>query len=415
MGVPGAGASTEAGAAAGTDAGTGGKARMAAGPGRRRLLATAAALLVAVGGISAALAMREPPAASGRPPSTATPPATSQNPLRSTQPITFYAPEEPGAARQAALWRDDRPADAELMRKLARIPHAIRLNQPEVRSKVDATVTAAEQAGGVPVFLVSYLPGNECQQASASAMPAYGEWLAGIARQIGTSRAVVILEPGSLVRVPGTEQCPTQQGSPEQRYQDLRQAVQTLKANPGTAVYLDGSQDFWPGTEIMAERLIGAGIDKADGFFVNTGGYQSTDKSVEYGKALSACIGVRLRSGGTTCPRDADVDPATMPHFVVDTSRNGQGSWTPDKHYEDPQTWCNPPGRGVGDRPTTETGEELVDAYLWIARAGTSSGRCRRGTDGDRDPERGVVSPPSGEWWADLALERAKNANPPLT
>ncbi|GAA2894629.1 glycoside hydrolase family 6 protein [Nonomuraea rubra] len=409
----GAHVSTEAGS--GTDAGAGGKARMAAGPGRRRLLATAAALLVAVGGISAALAMREPPATSGRPPSTATPPTTSQNPLRSTQPITFYAPEEPGAARQAALWKDDRPADAELMRKLARIPHAIRLNQPEVRSKVDATVTAAEQAGGVPVFLVSYLPGNECRQASAAAMPAYGEWLAGIARQIGTSRAVVILEPGSLVRVPGTEQCPTQQGSPEQRYRDLRQAVQTLKANPGTAVYLDGSQDFWPGTETMAERLIGAGIDKADGFFVNTAGYQSTGKSVEYGKALSACISVRLRSGGTACPRDADVDPATMPHFVVDTSRNGQGSWTPDKHYEDPQTWCNPPGRGVGDRPTTETGEELVDAYLWIARAGTSSGRCRRGTDGERDPERGVVSPPSGEWWADLALERAKNANPPLT
>jgi cellulase/cellobiase CelA1 len=301
------------------------------------------------------------------------------------------------------------------MRKLAQVPHAIRLNQPEVRSKVDATVTAAEQAGGVPVFLISYLPGNECLPASASAMPAYQEWLAGVAGQIGAAKAVVILEPGSLVRVPGTEQCPTRQGSPEQRYQDLRQAVQTLKANPGTAVYLDGSQDHWPGTEIMAERLIGAGIDKADGFFVNTAGYQSTAKSVEYGKALSACISVRLKSGGKTCPQDAGLDPAAMPHFVVDTSRNGQGSWSPKKRYEDPQTWCNPPGRGAGDRPTTETGEELVDAYLWIARAGTSSGRCRRGTDGEQDPERGVVSPPSGEWWADLALERAKNANPPLS
>ncbi|GAA4988714.1 hypothetical protein GCM10023334_121960 [Nonomuraea thailandensis] len=390
--------------------------------GRRKLLAAAAALVVAVAGVSAALAMREDPVTvTGKPPAgtspsaTGTPPPASRNPLRSTEPVTFYAPEEPGAARQAALWKDDRPADAELMRRLARVPHAIRLNQPEVRSKVDATITGAEQAGGVPVFLISYMPGNECHPATASAMPAYQEWLTGIARRIGDAKAVVILEPGSLVRVPGTEQCPEQEGTPEQRYQDLRQAVQTLKANPGTAVYLDGSQDFWPGTEIMAERLIGAGIDRADGFFVNTGGHQRTDKSVEYGKALSACIGVRLKSGGTTCPQDADVDPAAMPHFVVDTSRNGQGSWAPKKHYEDPQTWCNPPGRGVGDRPTTETGEELVDAYLWIARAGTSSGRCRRGTDGERDPERGVVSPPSGEWWADLALERARNADPPLS
>jgi cellulase/cellobiase CelA1 len=103
-----------------------------------------------------------------------------------------------------------------------------------------------------------------------------------------------------------------------------------------------------------------------------------------------------------------------MPHFVVDTSRNGQGSWAGNKKWPDPQTWCNPPGRGVGDRPTTETGEELADAYLWIARAGSSGGRCRRGTNGDQDPERGVVSPESGQWWGDLALERAKNASPPL-
>ncbi|MEV4173490.1 glycoside hydrolase family 6 protein [Nonomuraea sp. NPDC049709] len=392
--------------------------------GRRRLVAAVAAVAVVAAGISAAVVLRGGGSGTGLPATTAragdatgdgttTPPATPQNPLRAPEPVTFYAPEEPGAARQANLWKDDRPADAELMRKLAQVPFAIRLNQPEVRAKVDGTITAADQAGGVPVFLISYLPGNECHPTTGSAMPAYQEWIAGIARQIGRSKSVIILEPGSLVRMPGTEKC-AMPGSADQRYKDLRQAVRTLKSNPRTAVYLDGSQDFWPGTEIMAERLIGAGIDKADGFFVNTGGYQRTDKSVEYGKALSACIGIRLSTGGTACPRDADVDPATMPHFVVDTSRNGQGSWAPEKHYEDPQTWCNPPGRGVGERPTTETGEELVDAYLWIARPGTSNGRCRRGTDGQEDPERGVVSPPSGEWWDVLALERAKNANPPL-
>ncbi|WP_084774758.1 glycoside hydrolase family 6 protein [Nonomuraea candida] len=391
---------------------------------RRGLVAATAAALVAVAGVSAAVALRDDrPATGARPSETAEQAAGSPtargsarptgNPLRAGPGVTFYAPEEPGAARQASLWQDDRPQDAELMRRLARVPYAIRLNQPEVRAKVAGTVTAAEQAGGVPVFLLSFMPGNECHPTTAEAMPAYQKWVAGVARQIGDSPAVVILEPGSLVRVPGTEQCDGP-GSPQQRYQDVRQAVRTLKANPNTAVYLDGSQDYWPGTEIMAGRLIDAGIEQADGFFVNTGGYQRTDKSVEYGKALSACIAVRLATGGKECPQDAGVDPAAMPHFVVDTSRNGRGSWAPDKHYEDPQTWCNPPGRGVGDRPTTETGEELADAYLWISRAGTSNGRCRRGTDGEQDPERGVVSPPSGEWWGELALERAKNAVPPL-
>ncbi|WP_345580120.1 glycoside hydrolase family 6 protein, partial [Nonomuraea rosea] len=338
---------------------------------------------------------------------------TRQNPLRAQGDMTFYAPEEPGASRQAAEWAADRPADAALMRKLAAVPHAVRLNEPEVRAKVDTTITAAEQAGGVPVFLINYMPGSDCQKVGAAGMAAYQEWIKGIAGQIGQARAVVILEPATLVKIPGTKDCDLQ-GSPDQRYKDLRQAVQTLKANPATAVYLDGSQDLWPGTAVMAERLIGAGVDRADGFFVNTAGYQRTAKAVAYGKALSACIGIQLSTGKKGCPADTTVDAATMPHFVVDTSRNGQGSWAPAKHYADPQTWCNPPGRGVGDRPTTETGEELADAYLWIARAGTSSGRCRRGTDGEQDPERGVASPEAGLWWGDLALERAKNANPPL-
>ncbi|TMR10253.1 glycoside hydrolase [Nonomuraea zeae] len=327
--------------------------------------------------------------------------------------MTFYAPAEPAASRQASEWEADRPGDAALMRKLAAVPHAIRLNEPEVRAKVENTITAAEQAGGVPVFLINYMPGSDCQQVGAAGMAAYQEWLKGIAGQIGQAKAVVILEPASLVKLPGTKDCDLE-GSPAQRYQDLRQAVQTLKGNPATAVYLDGSQDLWPGTAVMAERLIGAGIDRADGFFVNTAGYQRTQKAVAYGKALSACIGLQLSTGKKGCPAAATVDPATMPHFVVDTSRNGRGSWAPAKHYADPQTWCNPPGRGVGDRPTTETGEELADAYLWIARAGSSSGRCRRGTDGEKDPERGVVSPEAGLWWGDLALERAKNAVPPL-
>lgn len=387
-----------------------GEARTAM-PGRRKLLTAGAAVVVAVGGVSAAVALSggNAPAPVRATPASATPP---QNPLRERA-VTFYAPMEPGASRQATLWAQNRPKDAELMRRLAAVPHAIRLNQPEVRAKVDGTVTAATKEGKVPVFVINYLPGSDCVPMGASDMTTYQEWIKGIARQIGQAETAVILEPSSLVKIPGTKNCDLR-GTPDQRYRDIRQAVRTLKANPRTAVYLDGSQDFWPGVEIMADRLIGAGVDKADGFFVNTAGYQATDKAVEYGKALSTCVGVRLSAGRKDCPKDVDVDPATMPHFVVDTARNGLGSWAPMKSYKDPQTWCNPPGRGVGERPTTETGEELVDAYLWVARAGTSSGRCRRGTTGEKDPERGVVSPAGGQWWGVLALERAQNANPPL-
>ncbi|WP_165975003.1 glycoside hydrolase family 6 protein [Nonomuraea deserti] len=417
-----------------------GVSRLAAAGGQRRLMAAAAAVVVAVAGVSAALMWRDrgasdtrtgygatptagqngttPPGTAGRSGTTgqdATQPANATgNPLVAQGKVSFYSPPEPGASKQATLWEKDRPEDAELMSRLAAVPQAIRLNQPEVRSKVDDTIRAAEQAGGVPVFLINYMPGSDCLPVEPKDMAAYQEWIRGVARQIGQARAVVILEPSSLVKLPGTEKCDAD-GSPEQRYRDLRQAVRSLKSSPRTAVYLDGSQNYWPGTDVMARRLIGAGIEEADGFFVNTAGYQRTEGSVEYGKALSACVSVQLETGGEECPQDAPMDRARMPHFVIDTARNGQGSWRPEKKkYKDVQVWCNPPGRGVGPRPTTETGEELVDAYLWVARAGESSGRCRRGTSGEKDPERGIVSPEAGQWWADLALERAKNANPPL-
>ncbi len=46
-------------------------------------------------------------------------------------------------------------------------------------------------------------------------------------------------------------------------------------------------------------------------------------------------------------------------HFVIDTSRNGQGPWQPPA-YPDPQDWCNPPDRGLGLRPTADTGNRLA-------------------------------------------------------
>ncbi|MYV59291.1 endoglucanase, partial [Streptomyces sp. SID4931] len=44
-----------------------------------------------------------------------------------------------------------------------------------------------------------------------------------------------------------------------------------------------------------------------------------------------------------------------------------------------------------GEAPTTQTGDELVDAYLWIKRPGESDGDCKGG-------------PKAGDWWPEYAL-----------
>jgi endoglucanase len=60
---------------------------------------------------------------------------------------------------------------------------------------------------------------------------------------------------------------------------------------------------------------------------------------------------------------------------------------------------CNPPGRGLGPKPTFHTGYRRVDAFAWIANPGKSGGQCRAG------------APKTGNFWLGLALELVRNAN----
>jgi endoglucanase len=252
------------------------------------------------------------------------------------------------------------------------------------------------------------------------------------------------------------------------RFDMLQYAVEALAAHPGVTTYLDGTHSAWLGSGDIAHRLAQAGVADADGFFLNVSNYQFTSNSVQYGEWISACLayattvtpgdfigcpnqywnggplpakiaqllgewtGVALdrlgewsddaddpalNTSGINLRYDTmlgDTEPGT--HYVVDTSRNGQGPWSLPA-YSDPQDWCNPPDRGLGAQPSLVTGVELVDAYLWIKIPGESDGECTRGlgpAGTTVDPEWGRVDPAAGDWFPEMALELAANANPPL-
>ena len=75
---------------------------------------------------------------------------------------------------------------------------------------------------------------------------------------------------------------------------------------------------------------------------------------------------------------------------VGDTSRNGLGP-TADNQ------WCNPDGRALGDRPSTQTGLAYVDAFLWVKAPGESDGAC-------------AGAPAAGTWMPEYALGLAQRA-----
>ncbi|MEU1803132.1 glycoside hydrolase family 6 protein [Streptomyces sp. NPDC019937] len=217
----------------------------------------------------------------------------------------------------------------------------------------------------------------------------------------------------------------------EARFTEIKYAVDTLMALGNAKVYLDAGHAGWHPVSSIVPRLVKAGVDEATGFALNVSHYQTDQDTALYGRLISACLAY-VADGGepAACPeRDwsrrhlrawlrahEPHDPSEMKHFVTDTSRNGRGPWTPRyNRHADPQSWCNPPRRGLGARPTTATGDPLHDAALWVKTPGQSDGRCFRGTSGPSDPVRGTVNPEAGQWFPDQAQELVRFARPSLT
>jgi endoglucanase len=345
----------------------------------------------------------------------------------------------------------------------------------EVRKDVRDQVRRADRADAVPTLVAYNLPFRDCAQYSAggaSTQAEYEEWIDAFAAGIGDERAIVILEPDGLGIIPwytnvegAQEWCQPEEANPQtaaaERFAMLNHAVDALGALPNTQVYLDAGNSAWLNVGDNTDRLFKAGVQRADGFYLNASNYQFTENSTAYGHWISSCIEVITRgigqaadcgnqywNGGPandwtgvemtkytpwTAGNDdpaadtsgvdskyaqqlGDITPTTQ--FVIDTSRNGLGPWDPTtsevEYPGDAEDWCNPPGRGLGARPTLDVDDPLVAGYLWIKVPGESDGLCYRGLGGPLDPERGMADPDAGQWFAEQAHELIELAVPAL-
>jgi len=283
----------------------------------------------------------------------------------------LYVDPNMASARQAKAWRGQRPDDAALMDKIAREPQAEWLGEwsGAVKLFVRAKMKQYAEINAMGLFIVYNIPERDCGQHSkggAKSGEAYLEWIDKIAVGVEDAPAVMILEPDTLGQL---EKC-TVQSKQTERYRLLTDAIRIFKARPNIHVYLDAGHARWLTPEKAAEHLRAAGVEYADGFSLNVSNYVSTEENLVYGRKVSAL------TGGA--------------HFVIDTARNGNGA-APD------DAWCNPNGRALGIPPTTETGDPLCDAFLWLKRPGESDGACNGG-------------PRAGEWWPAQALELARNS-----
>ncbi|GGP87228.1 glycoside hydrolase family 6 protein [Streptomyces roseolilacinus] len=309
----------------------------------------------------------------GEPPSPA--PARRGEAAAPSSGSPFWVDPDSAAARQVREYEAaGRTEEARLLRRISERPAAIWPSGDDPARDVARAVRGATGEGRTVVLAAYNVPHRDCGRYSAGGAPdgeAYGRWVDAFADAIGDAPAIVVLEPDAVAHV--VDGCTTGAGAQE-RYRLLSRAVDRLKRQPNTRVYLDAGNPAWmrdPGR--LVEPLRRAGVERADGFALNVANFETDEVVRAFGTELSGLL------GGA--------------HFTVDTSRNGAGP-LPGGGEE---AWCNPPGRALGTPPTLRTGDRLVDAYLWVKRPGESDGTCRGG-------------PAAGTWWPEYALGLARRA-----
>ena len=398
----------------------------------------------------------------------------------------FIPPPDQGAVAQAtSLIKSGQVKNALLIAAMEVAPRAVWITggtPAQVRTSVKKTLSQAQAQRAVPVLVLYNIPNRDCGSYSAGGAQdtaTYEAWIDAVAGAIGERKVVIALEPDGLALLP-TDCGYTAQNTAD-RYTQINYAVTKLEANPATIVYLDAGHSAWHAVGDMAARLVQGGLLQTQGFYSNPSNYRATDYETKFDTWISKCIafandpeegGWRLGHydwcasqyyspfgpvdpgniatwGSTDQWYDANMGTAVpTTHFLIDTSRNGQGPFSAAPYgaapYNQPSwvlttlnngSWCNPLARGLGLRATANTAVPLLDAYVWIKVPGESDGSCnaqggvrawdygaytQAGWPTDLagqalfDPLWGLVDPAAGAWFPQQALDLAQRANPAL-
>ena len=216
---------------------------------------------------------------------------------------------------------------------------------------------------------------GDCPTMSAAAQATFRRRVREFVAAVGDYPTVILVEEDAV----DTSGCLTRPGLAV-RERLLNYEVGAIAKIPHAVAYLDGGTSDASAARFAAKILVAAGVNRIRGFFLGATHHNWTSKEIAFGEQIS-----RLTRGS---------------HFIVNTATNGRGPLlNPHPSRQGVEDLCNPPGRGLGPKPTTATGFPLVDAYEWTSVPGKSGGHCHPG-----DPSGGVFG-------VNLALALAQNAN----
>jgi hypothetical protein len=233
---------------------------------------------------------------------------------------------------------------------------------PRVSRRVVAVVAA-----GVLVLLVALGYLLLRAQAPGSDAQAYETWVNGFAAGLGDRPAVVILEPDALAQLNSCLDSAQQQA----RLQMLSYAVKHLQTN-SDQVYLDAGHSGWVPPDQMAARLRAADVAQAYGFSLNVSNYDPTGQEVGYAMELDRELGMTKR-------------------FVIDTSRNGNGSARGGATPADGPIAAAQPADGPGAPAGQLFTDPDTQAATWV--------RAHPGDPRAHQIEQRIADQPTAQWF----------------
>ena len=209
---------------------------------------------------------------------------TPDTTLHPDPPSVTYAPLQ-HPFRDARLFLDDQTAAARWQREhaarwldpITSRPQARWLTGPQDLARLPALAARAREQRALLVLVAYYLPNRGCSSSGQGAPSSnhYRRWIDRLIHQLGATRAAIVVEPDAVAA-----DC-----FDNKRATLLRRTVKRL-ADAGQYVYIDAGHARWRGTGDMAERLLRAGIQYAQGFSVNVANRQTTRLSYQWGREL---------------------------------------------------------------------------------------------------------------------------------
>jgi len=299
------------------------------------------------------------------------------------------------------------------------------------RVPLAATMLAETPCTDILGLVIYDLPGRDCAAKASNGELASGqlsryqtEYIDPIVAAIKAAPNVavaLVIEPDSLPNLVTNANLTTCQASASDYKAGVAYALKNLNL-PNVAMYIDAGHGGWlgwdanlqPGADMLSSVYKTAGSPKqVFGIATNVAGWNafsaspgefSTTTDAKYNKCQDEkryvnAFSPLLKKGG-------------MPnHAIVDTGRNAvQGL---RKEWGD---WCNVNGAGFGARPTSTTGDALVDAFVWVKPGGESDGvsdsTANRYDSFCGKDDAYKPAPQAGQWNEAYFEMLLKNANP---